>query len=92
MNETKQQALALMDMVTREIPRLRDLVRSGPIENVIENHGQLVETLIQARTLAHELSEAETDHNRWVCLVLFDDQLTQEVLKLTRVTAAAVGK
>lgn len=76
-----------------DVPRLKQAMAYGPLDNVVEVHDKLVSTLMCIRTLAHDLAELESDNNRATALLLLDSQMTSEILRLTQgvVTQAAVA-
>jgi len=69
--------------LVEEISVLRDLVRTGPIDDVVENHSRLVDALIRARGLAHRLARLHDELSIKCSLV--DSQMTEEALRLTQV-------
>jgi hypothetical protein len=80
-----QTLIALMG----DVPRLKQAMAYGPLDEVIEVHDKLVSTLMCIRTLAHDLAELESDNNRATALLLLDSQMTSEILRLTQLPASA---
>jgi hypothetical protein len=91
-NTTNDQATTLyltLAALLGEVPRLKQAMAYGPLDEVIEVHDKLVSTLMSIRTVAHDLAELESDNNRAMALLLLDSQMTCEILKLTRLPASA---
>jgi hypothetical protein len=76
----------MMNLVA-EVPGLRDAVAHGPLDGVMDAQDTLIARLMSIRTLARSLSELDSE--RAVILWMLEEQMTSEILKLTRVTASA---
>jgi hypothetical protein len=90
-NTTNDQLAALYPTLAAllgEVPRLKQAMAYGPLDEVIEVHDKLVSTLIDLRELAYAISKLEPDNNRAMALLLLDDQITVEIVRLTQVPAS----
>jgi hypothetical protein len=92
MNNTKELTTTLYQTLIAllsDVPRLKQAMAYGPLDGVIDAHDKLISTLMSIRTVAHDLSELESDNNRAMALLLLDAQMPSEILRLTQLPASA---
>jgi hypothetical protein len=88
-NDQKTMLYQTLLALVGEVPQLKQAMAYGPLGEVIDVHDRLVSTLMVIRTVAHDLAELESDNNRAMALLLLDEQMTCEILRLTQLPASA---
>ncbi len=89
MTEMQVKYISLLEALFGDVPKWKLALTNGPLDDVAEAHGELIDSLMTVRNLAHDLSNLDDD--RAICLMLLEEKVTQEILKLTRVTGAATA-
>lgn len=93
MNDMKVMCDALMS-IYRDLPALREKLRTCKVEDVLDVHTNLVATLMTASNLVASIIELEPNADNVTCLWLMQANISDEIVRLTEVNsvAATVGR